>query len=89
MKISGKQVTAARNLLGITASELGAAVGVSGRTIERFESGTVEPRRSSFEKILAELGRRGIEFINGVGPGVRLNLAKAADFARASNESVQ
>ncbi len=84
MKVSGKQVAAARELLGITASELGVASGVSGRTIERFEAGNAEPRRSSLEKVLAELDRRGIEFINGTGIGVRLDFAKAERAARSA-----
>jgi len=76
-------VTAARNLLGITQVELAAAANVAESTVMRFEAGQAEPQRASLEKILAELERRGIEFINGVGPGLRLNLEKAAEYARA------
>ncbi len=84
MKISGKQVTAARNLLGITQEELAAAAGVAWTTVLRFEGGQTEPQRANLEKILAELARRGIEFTNGTGIGIRLNYEKAAEFARAS-----
>ena len=88
MKISGKQVTAARNLLGITQVELASAASVAESTVMRFEAGQAEPQRASLEKILAELDRRGIEFINGTGPGVRLNLEKAAEYAaRTSQDS--
>lgn len=84
MKISGKQVAAARELLGLSQTELSIAAGVGRQTVTRFEAGQAEPQRSSREKILAELERRGIEFINGSGPGVRLNLEKAAAFTRAA-----
>lgn len=84
MKISGKQVTAARNLLGITQVELATAATVDPSTVLRFELGQIEPQRGSLKKILSELERRGIEFTNGTGIGVRLNYEKAAEFARAT-----
>lgn len=89
MKISGAQVKAARDLLKITQAELAEATGIAVRTVGRFEGdeGLLEP--SNLDKILAELERRGIEFTNGDTPpssgrgiGVRLNLDKAAAFAR-------
>lgn len=82
MKLSGKQVAAARELLGLTQRELAVACGLDWQTIHTFEANKVEPRRSSIEKIAAELQRRGIEFTNGDGIGIRLNYAKAAEFAR-------
>jgi transcriptional regulator with XRE-family HTH domain len=82
MKLSGKQVAAARELLGLTQKELAIACGLDWQTIHTFEANKVEPRRSSIEKIAAELERRGIEFTNGDGIGIRLNYAKAAEFAR-------
>ena len=87
MKISGNQIAAARELLGFSQTELAIAAGVGRQTVTRFEAGQVDPQRSSREKILAELERRGIEFINGIGPGVRLNLEKAAAFARAAGQA--
>ena len=83
MKISGKQVTAARNLLGITQAELAAAADIATKTVVRFEAGQAEPQRRSLDKIQAELERRGIEFLNSTGIGVRLNFAKAAEAARS------
>ena len=90
MKLSGKQVAAARDLIGITQDELAKAVGLEGNTISRFEGGQSEPHRSNLAKIQAELERRGIEFTNGDSPpssgdgiGVRLNFGKAAEFARS------
>ena len=87
MKFSGKQVTAARNLLGITQGELASAVGMALETVSRFERGEVEPRRESLHRIGAELERRGIEFTNGTGTGVRLDHAKAAEFARTAGQA--
>lgn len=89
MKISGKQVSAARELLGLTQNELANIAHVSQDTIARFETGQAEPRRDNLAKIVQELQRRGIEFTNGDTPpsnshgmGVRLNFDKAAEFAR-------
>lgn len=82
MKISGKQVRAARDLLGITQGELGKATGLALNTISNFEAGKADPYQASLEKIVEELERRGIEFTNGTGIGVRLNYEKAAVFAR-------
>jgi transcriptional regulator with XRE-family HTH domain len=77
MKLVGRQVTAARDLLGITQAELAVAVGVERKTIARFEAGVAEPWTANRDKIQAELERRGIEFTNSDGIGVRLNFAKA------------
>lgn len=82
MKISGKQVTAARDLLGITQAELAQAAGLSMDTVFSFEAGQTNPYPRSLEKIVSELERRGIEFTNGTGTGVRLDHAKAAEYAR-------
>lgn len=87
MHISGKQVAAARELLGITQVELAEATGLSFITIHNFEANKSEPYRATLEKILTELERRGIEFTNGTGIGVRLNFEKAAAFARTNPQS--
>lgn len=87
MHISGKQVAAARELLGITQVELAEATGLSFITIHNFEANKSEPYRATREKILTELERRGIEFTNGTGIGVRLNFEKAAAFARTNTQS--
>lgn len=83
MKLVGKQVTAARDLLGITQVELAEAVGMAMQTIRRFEAGLHIPKEASIARIQAELEKRGIEFLNGIGPGVRLNLAKAEEYSRS------
>ena len=84
MKITGSQITAARNLLKITQAELGEASGVSERTVKRFEADETVPQRAVMDKLLTELERRGIEFTNGTGIGVRLHFEKAAEFARSA-----
>jgi len=86
MKISGSQVLAARDLLGLTQAELAEAAGVSDMTIANYETGKHEPQRGTVEKILAELERRGIEFTNGTGIGIRLVYEKAAEFARSRSQ---
>lgn len=65
-------------------------------TISSFEGGQTNPYARSLEKIVNELERRGIEFIDGKSPpstgeaiGVRLNLEKAAEFARSVKETGQ
>lgn len=83
MKISGAQITAARNLLKITQEELAAGSGVSEETVRRFEADQTLPQRATLTKILSELERRGIEFTNGTGIGVRLNFEKAALYSRS------
>jgi len=87
MKITGAQITAARDLLKITQTELAEASGVATQTVRRFEADEAVPQRANLEKILAELDRRGIEFTNGTGIGVRLNFEKAAAFARLTPET--
>ena len=83
MKVSGAQVKAARDLLKITQPELAQATGIGERTIQKFEADESIPKPANLAKILGELERRGIEFTNGTGIGVRLNFEKAAAFARS------
>jgi transcriptional regulator with XRE-family HTH domain len=84
MKISGAQVKAARELLKITQPELAQAANVSERTLRTFETDEDIPKQATLDKIVGELERRGIEFTNGGGIGVRLNFEKAAEFARTA-----
>ena len=87
MHLVGKQITAARRLLGMSQSQLAEAAGVAEQTIIRFEKEQHEPRPETIEAIRDVLETRGIEFINGIGPGVRLNLEKAGQFARGAGGS--
>jgi DNA-binding XRE family transcriptional regulator len=66
----------------LTQQQLGEAAGLQKNTIFRVEKGeAVKPKTCAI--IVAELERRGIEFSNGFGIGVRLVFAKAEAFAKA------
>jgi transcriptional regulator with XRE-family HTH domain len=72
---SGRQVKAARALLGWSQSKLAEKAGVSEPMIARLESldGELGGREATAEKILGAIRGSGIEFIdeNGGGLGVR------------------
>lgn len=70
--ITGIHVGAARVLLRITQSDLASLAGVAEATIKRFEAGLHTPRPSTLKAIRDALEARGIEFMNGDRPGVRL-----------------
>jgi transcriptional regulator with XRE-family HTH domain len=73
------QVRAARALLDWSRDQLSAVSGVTVRTLDRFEAGTVVPQRRTVEAIRAALEAAGVTFIeqNGGGPGVRLRDAQS------------
>ena len=77
MAITGKHITAARGLLGITQAELAEATSVAESTIRRFETGGQHARAATVAVLQRELEDRGIEFMNGGEPGVRLRPSKA------------
>jgi transcriptional regulator with XRE-family HTH domain len=76
LKVSIRQLKAARTLIGWSQDELASASGISLPTIKRLEAaeGLLGGRESTAQKIRAALERAGVEFIpeNGGGPGVRL-----------------
>jgi len=76
LKVSIRQVKAARALLGWSQESLARAADVSVPTIKRLESndGLLGGRSETAEKIEKALQAAGIEFIeeNGGGPGLRL-----------------
>jgi transcriptional regulator with XRE-family HTH domain len=84
MRLTGKQIAAARELLGFSQADLAAAIGVSRQTIANFEQGVSQPYARTLDAIQQELERRGIEFTNGSGIGVRLDFAKAEAASAAS-----
>lgn len=75
---------AARGLLGLSQTELAEAVGIALQTIYRFEKGLRVPSGVTLDRIRGELERRGIEFTNGTGLGVRLSFEKAAAYAKTA-----
>ena len=76
LKVSIKQLKAARTLIGWSQEELASAAGISLPTIKRLEAvdGLLGGRKTTGQKIRNALEKAGIEFIdeNGGGPGVRL-----------------
>ena len=76
LKVSIRQIKAARALLAWSQDDLAGAAHVSLPTIKRLESndGPVGGRSETVAKIVAALTSAGVEFIdeNGGGPGVRL-----------------
>ena len=75
--ISGKQIRAARALLGWKQRELAAAASLSEVSIKNAERGVVDSRGSTLNAIQRAFDRAGVIFLdtgdtrNG-GPGVRL-----------------
>jgi transcriptional regulator with XRE-family HTH domain len=76
LKVSIRQVKAARQLLAWSQDQLAEKSGISVPTIKRLEAGDglLGGRSETVNRILAALERGGVEFIdeNGGGPGVRL-----------------
>ena len=76
LKVSIRQLKAARALLGWSQEQLAAAAEVSIPTIKRLEAqeGPLGGRNETGIKIRSALESAGVEFIdeNGSGPGVRL-----------------
>jgi transcriptional regulator with XRE-family HTH domain len=76
LKVSIRQVKAARALLGWSQEELARAAEVSIPTIKRLEAneGQLGGRSETGDKIREALQKAGVEFIdeNGGGAGVRL-----------------
>lgn len=74
---TGRQIAAARELLGMTRADLAAVAGVHRNTIITWESGERLPRKETYGRVRKALDERGIEFLNGGEPGVRLRPSKA------------
>jgi predicted transcriptional regulator len=76
LKVSIRQIKAARALLDWSQDQLAAAADISIPTIKRLEAndGPLGGRGLTVERILTSLEAAGVEFIdeNGGGPGVRL-----------------
>ena len=76
LKVSIRQIKAARALLAWSQEKLAAAADVSIPTIKRLEAqdGPLGGRSETGSKIRSALEAAGVEFIdeNGGGPGVRL-----------------
>lgn len=79
LKVSVRQVKAARSLLAWSQADLASHSGISEPTIKRLEAidGDLGGRSGTGEKIVEALEAAGVEFIpeNGGGAGVRLRKA--------------
>ena len=78
MKISGRQVAAARGLLNWSQDQLALAADVTKHTIMRWETGVHEPRESTMRQVIQAIEDRGVEFTNGGQPGVRFKAKQGA-----------
>jgi transcriptional regulator with XRE-family HTH domain len=80
LKVSIRQIKAARALLDWSQERLASAANISIPTIKRLEAndGPLGGRSQTIENIVNSLRVAGVEFIdeNGGGPGVRLKKAK-------------
>ncbi len=80
-QITGRQIAAARALLGLGQAELAAAARISVPTLGRMEAsdGPASGLANNIEAVRIALGCRGVEFTDGEGPGVKLRKAPRGD----------
>ena len=71
MKITGKQLAAARALLGWNQRHLAEAADVALSTIVTWELEQHQPRQATIDRVRLAIEARGVEFTNGGAPGVR------------------
>lgn len=64
VKVTGRQIAAARELLDITQAQLAEAAGISRATLAFLERNKHAPRKLTMEKLKAALLERGISFDN-------------------------
>ena len=77
-QISGRQIAAARALLGLDQVTLAAQARVSIATLRRMEASgeTVSGHINNVDAVRRALETAGVDFTNGDQPGVRLRKAK-------------
>jgi ribosome-binding protein aMBF1 (putative translation factor) len=80
VEVTAGQLRAARELVGWSPADLAKAAAIRIEAIADFESGARAPRSATVKRLLAALEARGVEFTNGVRPGVKLK-AKARTIA--------
>jgi transcriptional regulator with XRE-family HTH domain len=71
--VTPAQCRAARGLIDWSQQQLAEAAGVGIVTVRQFEAGKGQPRRATLAVIEKALEKAGVEFTNGVQPGVRLS----------------
>jgi predicted transcriptional regulator len=74
ISVTGRQLRAARVLLGWEQIELSKKGKVAIGTVRRMESfdGPIGSRTETLRKVIGALEKAGIEFLNGGHPGVRM-----------------
>lgn len=81
--ITGRQIQAARALLGWSQQKLADHAKVSRNALERMENGRVVPLASTLGAVWQTLERAGIEFISDqTSEGVRLRTSKSESAIR-------
>lgn len=73
MRLTAAHVRAARGLLNLSQQELADAAGVGIQTVYSLEGDKHTPREDTLMRLQAALEERGIVFLNGESPGVRLD----------------
>ena len=80
IQVTGRQIAAARALVGLDQATLADSANVSVQTLRRMEAAEGAPGGypNNIAAVRAALEKAGVEFIaeNGGGPGVRLRKAK-------------
>lgn len=94
--LTGRQLAAARVLLGIGQVELASRSNVSAPTLRRMEAseGAVEGMRNNVASVIAVLQAAGVTFLDGNysgsgGPGVRLTQPSDASIDVKERETIQ
>ena len=79
MRITGRQLAAARSLLNWSQGQLALAADVDKQTIQNWESGRHLPREETINRVRKAIEDRGVEFLNGGQPGVRMKANPEAE----------
>ncbi len=69
--ITGRQIRAARALLGISQEGLATAAGLTKQGVSKIEDGSVQPREGTVNDIARVFNDRGIEFTENEGVRIR------------------
>jgi len=69
--ITGRQIRAARGLLGWDATDLAAKAGLTRETVSKIENETVQARETTLGDILSTFNDNGVEFIGTTGVQLR------------------
>lgn len=78
--MEGRQIRAARAMLGISQSDLSKAAGISRATLIDLENDTGDPRRSSIESIEEAFRALGVTFTDdGTNIGVQAPKKRRSD----------